>query len=141
MVFTHKKTTRFLALIMMIMFCASIITPIASARASNYINNFGTNLSAGSNGNVTVSFNIMGTGTMTDIGSTRIEIRENNTLVATYLHTTTSGMMGSNKVFHSGTVTYKGVAGRTYRATVTFRAANSNGSDSRTLQSNSVVAR
>jgi len=125
----------------MVLFFANTIVPLASARASNFINAYNASMSAGNNGNVTVSFNITGTGTMTEIGSTRIELRENGTLVATYLPTSTNGMIGKNRAIHSGTVTYKGVQGSTYRATVTFRAANSNGHDNRVLTTNTVAAK
>lgn len=141
MVDTTKKTMRLMACLITVILFANIMISIASARASHYISVFGASMSAGNNGNVTVAFNITGTGKMTEIGTTRIEIHENGTLVRTFVHTTTSGMMGSDKVTHTGTVTYKGVIGRTYRATVSFRAANSNGSDSRAVQTNSVIPR
>ena len=141
MIDIRKKVTRIVACFTMILIFANVITPIVAARASNFISATSANISAGNNGNVTVSFSITGTGTMTEIGATRIELRENGTLVATYLPASTSGMMGSKKALHSGTVTYKGVAGRTYRATVSLRASNSNGADSRVIQTASIIAR
>ncbi|MDR2572412.1 MAG: hypothetical protein LBD23_19240 [Oscillospiraceae bacterium] len=136
-----KKTTRFIACLIMMLLLSNIVMPITFARASSFINSYSTSLSTGGNGNVTVSFNITGTRIMTEIGTTRIELRENGTLVAVYLHTNTSGMMGYNKFIHAGTVTYKGVTGRSYIATVSFRAGNSDGSDSRTVLTNTIVAR
>lgn len=158
MIETHERRTRAVACFLAIMFFAYVLTPIAIARdnyitdsdnlcipisvnASHFIQATTASMSAGNNGNVTVAFSITGTGRMTEIGSTRIEIRENGTLVGTYLHANTPGMMGVNRVIHGGTVTYRGVAGRSYRAIVTLRAANNNGSDNRTLQTNSVIAR
>ena len=141
MINSKKLITRFFVYLIVIMLFANIAIPIASARASHYIHSYSSNISAGTNGNVTVSFSITGTGRMTSIGSTRIEIRENGTLVATYIHTTTDGMMGSNAVIHSGTVTYKGVAGRSYSAIVSFRAGNNTGWDDRAMQTNTVIAK
>jgi len=98
-------------------------------------------MTAGNNGNVTVWFNIVGTDTMDRIGSTRIEILENGRIVHTYFHTSTAGMMGSNRVFHAGNITYQGVIGRQYSAQVTFLAGRDGGSDTRNMRTGTVTAR
>ena len=138
---TYIKSKRILASLMIIMLLAYLIVPIASARASYYISAYSAGITAGSNGNITVSFSITGTGTMTEIGSTRIEIHENGRHVGTFVHTSTPTMMGSNKALHGSTVTYKGVAGRSYYAIVTYKSANSTGWDNRALQTTTITAK
>ena len=78
---------------------------------------------------------------MDEIGSTRIEIHENGTLVKTYLHTNTAGMMGYNKVMQASSVTYSGTIGKTYSAYVTFKAGKNGGWDNRNLSTNTVTAK
>jgi hypothetical protein len=154
----NKRVTRFLAIFVMFSMSVSIVAPVANAQsdhldilddlsmpitinASHQIMATSASMSTSNNGNVTVAFSITGTGTMTEIGATRIEIFENDRLVAVFLNTSTSGMMASNKTSHAGTITYRGVTGRSYRATVSLRATNDNGTDSRARQTNTVVAR
>ena len=138
---TSKRATHILAVSIIVVFCVCILAPIASARSSHYISHYNANITAGNNGNVTVAFNITGTGKMTEIGSTQIVIYENGKSVRTYKSSTTTSMMGKDKVFHSGTVTYAGVKGRTYRANVIFKCGNSNGHDNRNIDTNSVTAK
>ena len=84
---------------------------------------------------------VTGTGSMEQIGSTTITIYENGSLVKTYQHTTTSSMMGKNKIFHSGSVTYSGVAGNSYYAIVTFYAGKQGGGDNRTMTTSTIKAK
>ena len=136
-----KKATCLIAFSLIVVLFACILAPIANARSSKYITAYSANMTASNNGNVTVAFSITGTGKMTEIGSTKITIYENGTLVKTYLSSNTTGMMGKDKATHSGTVTYTGVKGRTYMANVIFKSGNSSGSDNRNLDTNSVNAK
>ncbi|MDR2570204.1 MAG: hypothetical protein LBD23_07885 [Oscillospiraceae bacterium] len=136
-----KKTTRILAFTLLTLFLISLIVPVASARGSIYISNYSAGMTAGSNGNVTISYHITGMGTMDEIGSTVIVIFENGVQIKTYLHTNTSGMMGYNKAIHGGTITYAGTIGKTYNAGVVYMAGKNGGWDSRTLVSNTVTAK
>ena len=158
MVQSLRKTTQVLACFFILMFLSTFLLPIAiafnnnlvisddlcvsaSIDASHFIKATNTRISAGNNGNITVTFDITGTGIMTQIGSTQIELFENGAIIKTFRSSTTSGMMVSNRVMQAGSVSHRGVTGRTYRATVTFRAANNNGSDGRASQTSFVVAR
>jgi hypothetical protein len=153
-----KGLARFSAIMVMFALFISFTIPIAMAQsnqlftfedicipatidASHQIASTSASMSAGINGNVTVAFRITGVGRMTEIGSTRIDLFENNVHIATYIHTSTKDMMTTDSIIHAGTITYRGIAGRSYRANVTLIATNSSGTDSRFLQTNSIIAR
>jgi hypothetical protein len=59
--------------------------------------------------------------------------------VTTFFSSTTSGMMGSNTISHSGSVNYTGTAGVVYRASITVFAGGTSG-DQRNFVTNSVTA-
>ncbi|MCL2627316.1 MAG: hypothetical protein FWD44_01285 [Oscillospiraceae bacterium] len=136
-----SKFLRKAALFFVFIFFVSIVTPVAFARGSIYINSYGAGVTAGNNGSITVSFNITGRGIMDEIGATRILLYENGSLIRTYLNTNTSGMMGYNKSLHASSVTYTGVAGRAYFASVSFKCGKDGGWDTRSLTTNTVTAR
>lgn len=110
--------------------------PPVSPDASSYISAYYANVINGGSGNLKVSFDITGTGTMTSIGASAIRIyRSTGSYVTTiyYFSSGRSGMMGSNKMYHSDVETIHVGAG-SYYAVVTFYAGNSTGSDSKTYQ-------
>jgi len=113
---------------------------VPPGRGSIYISNYLAGMTTGSYGSVSVSYQITGVSTMDEIGSPKIEIYENGTLVKTYLYTNTTGMMSYNKIIHSGVITYSGTAGKKYYAYVTFKAGKNGGWDNRTLATNTVTA-
>ena len=135
-----KNTVRIASIFIALILCASLLAPVASARGSAYIVTYGGAMTAIGAGKVTASFSITGTGVMDEIGSTKITIYEDNKLVKTYLSTDTPGLMGYNKYYHSGTVTYSGTAGKTYYANITYKAGKNGDWDNRSLDTISVVA-
>jgi len=141
MVDIKERATRLVAVALIIALLSSITIVIASARESLYIKSYSANMTTGSNGKVTASLSITGFSKMDEIGSTKIEIYENNKLVKTYNSSSTSGMMGSDKALHTGTVTYTGVKGRTYKAIVTFKCGKGGGYDNRSATTTSVTAK
>lgn len=109
--------------------------------ASYYIADRYAACSATGNGKVKVAFDLFGTGVMSMIGATTINVyKSNGTCVATYTYYNYSSMMGYNKEYHSSSITYYGTSGQSYYATVTVYARNSTGSDSRTITTNTVTA-
>jgi len=141
MIANKGKVFRMVVIALSVIYCFCTFVPIASAEGSNYIHSFAAGMTAGSNGNVTVSFQVTCVSTMDEIGSTKIEIYENGSLVKTYLSTNTTGMMGYNKVSHGNTVTYAGTVGKTYDAHVVFKAGKNGGWDNRSLDTNKVTAK
>lgn len=113
---------------------ASMCVPVF-ARASDYLSAYsGDTYQVGST--VYVSFTVSGTAKMEDIGALSIWVYEstdgeNFSLCKTFLHESTSGMVGHNKSFHAGTVSFAGSASKTYKAYICVYAGRDGGSDSR----------
>lgn len=138
-----KKTIiKILSIVLILTFC---ITPIATASvlASDFIYSRSVSAAASGNGKVDFKFSITATGKMTEIGATKIEVKNSSGVtVKTFRNTDRdySFMMGANKTMHSGTVTYQGVPGNQYYAIAYFKAANSTGSDTDSVPSGIVTA-
>ena len=99
-------------------------------QASAYISTTYAYISGGG-GSVTVSFNIGATRQMANVGAYMIEIKNTSgTVIKTFYSSSTSGMMGSNCIFHNGSVSYSGVLeGASYYAIVYFKAGSSTAYD------------
>ena len=141
MLTSKKKIFRLTSLILTVVLCLSLFTPIAHARASNYIFSYGASMVADGNGKVSVWFDITGTGTMDEIGSTTIIVYENGVAVKTFSYSTTPSMMTYNKHIHGSSVTYQGVAGRSYYALVIFWAAKQGAGDNRSMTTATITAK
>lgn len=118
----------------MFLISAPVHTFAAEARASAWLSAYSASIEASGNGIITIKFRVVGTGTMTKLGASTIDIYKSNGAFVKTISYTTSGneyMMKSNTAFHTGSVPYSGVAGQKYYAVVTFFAKNSSGSDTR----------
>ncbi|MDR1159153.1 MAG: hypothetical protein LBK69_00790 [Syntrophomonadaceae bacterium] len=137
---------RFMRMVVLVLILSMAILPAtmaAEARASYYIDNCNARIAATGNGNLRINFNITGTGLMTNIGATRIDVKNSNGLtVKTFFSANSlySNMMGSNAYYHLSSVTYAGTSGSYYYAVVTFYAGNSTGSDTDVYMTASVMA-
>jgi hypothetical protein len=111
--------------------------------SSDFLSSYGGSISRVSSGNLRVNFTVRATRIFANVGALTITIQERNgnswSSVATYSHSTTSGMMGSNTSSHSGIVNHSGTAGIEYRATITVFAGGSPG-DQRSFVTNTVRA-
>ena len=141
MVKVNTKTYRIIAFILILVFCASFPATIVSAEGSQYITNYVTGITAGSNGKINVNFQITGVGAMDQIGAIEIYIYENGTTVKTFYSSSTSGMMGSNTVIHSSSVTYNGTVGKSYSAYVVYQAGKNGDWDNTGVLTSSVTAK
>lgn len=130
-----KKTIRVISLVLVVVMCLTIASFAIEPKASLYITYTGGSATGGDG--ITVNFIIVGTGKMTTIGATKIEIKTASGItVATYRYTDVgySYMMTSNTVSHSGSITYEdAISGNDYYAVIYFKAGNSSGSDTDTL--------
>lgn len=132
-----------LLLLSMTAFASECLSP----RASLYISGSDAEITAKSNGGLTISFWISGTDIMSEVGATSINLYEDNgnstRLVKTYRASDPeySHLMGTNKVVHRSNVTYNGTVGYEYYAEVHLTAGNSSGSDSIVEISPSVTAK
>ena len=131
-----KRILRSISVILVIVFLVSapVHAMAAEARASAWFTGYGASIVASGNGKINIEFRGVGTGTMTKLGASTIDIyKSNGTFVKTISYTASGNgyMMGYNTAFHSGSVPYSGVAGQKYYAVVNFYAKNSSGSDTR----------
>lgn len=139
-----KKTTlRTFSLLLVLAFCLSSIAFAAPRRASDYIESCYASAARTSTGGVKITFDIIGTGVMTSIGATQIDIKNSaGTIVKTYKNTQTGYgyMVTSNALSHRSSVTYPGISGNQYYAVVYFKAANRSGSDTDSYTTGFVTA-
>ena len=111
---------------------------VAEPFSSSYIYSYNSTIGTTGAGKITVSFSVNGISQMDDIGATYIRIYESTdnstwTWVQDYNSAVTTSLMGHNKSFHSGSVSYQGVAGRYYKAYVCIYAGKNGSGDSRYL--------
>lgn len=107
-----------------------------SVRASYYLTSYNTYLYRSSFGKIRVYFDVTGVDYMDDIGVLKIQIYESSdgetwSWVKTFSHDTTSGMLGHNKIYHSGYVEHSGTIGRYYKAYVCIWAGSGTAGDTR----------
>ena len=124
--FSQKNNT-VVRVIVFLLVMALIIPLDASAlvqpRASDYLSSYNAYVYLPGTGEVRVYFNVEGTDYMDELGALSISIYEstdgtNWTWKKTFTHDSTSGMLSYNDDYHSGYVSYSGVAGRYYKAYV-----------------------
>ena len=136
----NRKTILF-ARVLAIMLVMTLITPIGATaavqpRASAYLDNYTAYVYLPGDGEVRVYFNVQGTNYMDELGALTIYIYEstdgvNWTWVETFNQDTTPGMLSYNDDYHSGYVSYDGVAGRYYKAYVCIWGGKDGDGDTR----------
>lgn len=129
---------RIIALVLVLSTLAPLAVSAAGnqSRASSYLNSYSAYVSPQGGGKIRVYYSVAGTNYMDELGYMRIAIYEstdnsNFTWVKTFTDTNTPSMMGYNKIYHSGNVEYKGVAGRYYKAYVCVWAGDNGSGDTR----------
>lgn len=140
----NKKRAVFVRLLAVVMVVVMLVpvgvcadsSVTVQPRASNYLTSYNAYVYLPGDGEVRVYFNVSGTGYMDEIGALSIEIHESKdgsswSWVDTFNHDTTSGMLSYNDDYHSGYVSYDGVAGRYYKAYVCIWAGKNGSGDSR----------
>ncbi|MBQ7841183.1 MAG: hypothetical protein IJ390_11990 [Lachnospiraceae bacterium] len=130
-----KRAVRWIAVLVVLALAIAPMTAFAAEpRASAYIDTTTVGIERVSNG-VKVGFTIAATGTMSNVGVTTIQIyTAGGDFAKGFYYSTTSGMMGYNRVFYGNSITWTGAdSGTRYYAVVTFKASNSSGSDTHTM--------
>lgn len=137
----RTKIIRIIAFLLVVVFAIPINASATTVnnidqRASHYLTSYNTYLYRGAFGKIQVWFTVTGVDYMDDIGVLRVQIYESKdgetwTWVETYNHDTTSGMLGNDKIYHSGHVDYSGTIGRYYKAYVTIWAGKDGDGDTR----------
>lgn len=117
-------------------YCNAAVVEAVEPRASAYLTSYGAYVYLPGTGEVRVYFNVTGTGYMDELGSLSIQIYEstdgaNWTWKKTFTHDSTAGMLSYNDDYHSGYVSYNGVAGRYYKAYVCIWGGKNGQGDTR----------
>lgn len=129
-----KKTMRVIAVVLVLISILSI--PVQAEdiepRASYYIASYFAQIIPKGDGKIKIDFTITGTGEMTKIGASVIEVYDaNGGCVKTYRSAFNSNMMEEDTFYMRSNFIYSGTSGTQYYAKVTFYAANANGYDSK----------
>jgi len=138
-----KKLITILAIILII---SLSVAPVASAKASLYLDSYGAYIYPFGNGNITVYFDVFGTGTMDEIGALTVLLQQKPsgsstwTTIKRYSYIDYPNMLGYNTHYHPSSVSYSGVSGYYYRAYVTVWAGKDGGGDSRQILTAEVIA-
>lgn len=133
---SNNFAIRIIAFILVITLVAPIGASAVQPRASDYLSAYSAYIYLPGDGEVRVYFNVQGTRTMDELGALSIAIYEstdgtNWSWKKTFTHDSTSGMLGYNDFYHSGYVSYNGVAGRYYKAYVCIWAGKDGDGDTR----------
>ncbi|MGB8455947.1 MAG: hypothetical protein WCD89_26985 [Anaerocolumna sp.] len=115
-------------------------------RASEYLNEYGAYVYPEGSGEISIWFEVQGTGTMDEIGVLSIRLQEKSstsstwTYVQSYSHVDYPDLLGNNTSFYSSGVYYSGKTGYSYRAEVTVWAGKNGNGDSRVIITDAVSA-
>jgi hypothetical protein len=138
-----KHAINVIAVAMLLSLTMSISASAGVLRASQYLSSYSVWTTATGSGHIKVDFDVSATGMADSVGVTKIVLQRKSgsswTNVYTFNSSSTSGMLGSNRLFHCGDVTYNGTSGSEYRAVVTVYSKIGSGSDSREVTTNSVI--
>ena len=131
---------RVLSLVLILSLLAAALCLPAAARSSDYIRRSDVKIAKSGTNSIAIKTTTGADSTMTSIGVTTIVIEQSAngtswTPIRTYSSRYTAAMLGHNVISHSYTQTYTGPVNYSYRALVTFYAADKNGSDSFSLYS------
>lgn len=138
---------RFLSGFLVVLTLCGILCTSASARSSAYLDSYSAATVAKSDGVLAVTVDVAGVGRMTDIGASLIIIYESTDnedfyQAARFVSSDYPEMLRHNtSSYYRDAVTYQGVIGRYYYASVYVYAANANGSDEKNYTTGIVRAR
>lgn len=105
--------------------------------ASDYLESYNTYIYPAAWGKIQVWFSVTGVNYMDDIGVLKVMLYESTdggetwTWLKTYSHEKNEGMLGQDKLYHSGYVEYAGTIGRYYKAYVCIWAGKDGDGDTR----------
>lgn len=125
------------------------VAPIANAspRASLYLSRYLAYIYPEGDGDISIWFEVEGTGTMNEIGALSIRLQQKAagtsswTTIKTYSHNDYSNLLENNDSFHYSHLDYSGKEGYSYRAYVTVWAGKDGNGDSRVILTDTVVAK
>ena len=139
-----KRIIRFVSVILILVMGLSGIASAAYADemvpySNAYIRSIGATVSK-SGDTLYVTFTVKGTGPMTSIGASCVQIyTAGGTPVKTFWSSSNPSMLGSNCTVHTSSVSYDGTDGTSYYAVVTGYASNSSGSSTETYTTSTIT--
>ncbi len=140
----NKPIIKTIAIILVIAISFSLfsLTAVAGTLSSAYIFMTSANVTQGSSaGKISANYSITGMGRMDTIGALSIEVyNSNGTIYTTIYGTTSNGLLKTNTFVAMGSYEISCVAGNTYYCEVTLIAAKNGGGDTRTIQTQTIVA-
>ena len=131
-----------IAIAMVFAMMVSTVAFAAEARASAYIWSKGGGITATGNGNMRISFTVMATGMMDELGAYSVCIFNEDDVEEDCIYYTDPGcsdMMTTDDYSWDGEVYWEGVSGERYYAVITFYAKNSSGDDYRSYITSEVT--
>lgn len=134
--YPHLLKVIALCLIINFVFPVQVNAASVEPRASYYLDSYQAYVYPAGSGDIQVWFNATGVDYMDEIGALSIHIYESSdnsswTYKATYRYSAYPDMLGTNKIYHSGHVTYDGTAGKYYKAYVCIWAGKDGDGDTR----------
>lgn len=141
--YTKKRSVLFR--LMTILLIVALIMPIGAKAAetdtiqpyaSSYLSSYNAYIYPAGSGVVRVYFHAYGVGYVDELGALSISLYESTdnstwTWKKTFTHDSTSGMLSYDDYYHSGYVSYQGVAGRYYKAYVCIWGGKNGSGDTR----------
>ncbi|NCB50271.1 MAG: hypothetical protein EOM54_00115 [Clostridia bacterium] len=142
-----KKQSRIIALVLIFVICFSTVSFAAdkSTKSSLYLTCYSAYIWPEGDGDISIWFDVTGTGTMDEIGALTIILQQSSngstwSTVKTYRYTSYLNMLGYNAVYYTSGVDYSGTEDYYYRAYVTVWAGEDGDGDSRQILTATVRA-
>lgn len=143
-----KKSIKYLVLVVMIVSVLST-SVLAMEQTNEYISSGGAYIHRWGSGDISVEFNVVGTGIMDTIGAHRVTVYRmtgtyldagKDEIVATYWHEDYPGMMITDDFFYSNSIRLKVQAGQKYYAVLVFYASRKGGGDNMAFCTDPIAA-
>ena len=141
-----KTAKKIFSLVFALCLISSLSGAFAEARSSAYLSSYSASCTATSSGQIAITVDVDGTGVMSSIGAKEIYLYSstdnvNFICVASFTSDDYPEMLTSNASYYYDTpITYQGIIGRYYNASVYCYAAKNGGSDTRLYETASVQA-
>lgn len=142
----NTQFKRILTIVIAITLAFSLFSPITVSAASsetvqpyasNYLTSYNTYIyRVGTDGEIHIWFDVMGTGDMDEIGVLSIELYEvsstgQETWIKTFLHEDHASMLATDDWYHASYVSYQGSTTKNYKAYVCIWAGKNGSGDTR----------
>ena len=140
-----KTAKKFFSLVLALCLVSSMACTFAAARSSAYLDSYRASCTAKSGGQIAITIDVDGTGNMDAIGAKEIYLYSstdnvNFICVASFTSDDYPELLGSGYYYLETPITYQGIIGRYYNASVYCYAEKNGGSDTRLYETASVQA-